>query len=177
MVRSCCVALGLALGSLAHAADFYNGGVYSVDRPIDAVSFVNAGSFTANTFDIFATRNTVAYTNFGTIRSTYGMEFLTVDSKGFRKPSDTILNNNLAVIEGIGMATTTFAYPEGHQCTYGDGGYLYLSAANIINRGRISVSFWGDLSAAGQQVDLSRSTLTTLNRTTPENGRFAFLDT
>ncbi len=176
MVRSSCVALAIAFGPAATAADFYNGGVYSVDRPIDAVSFVNAGSFTANTFDIFATRNTVAYTNFGTIRSTYGMEFLTVDSKGLRKPSASIFNNNLAVIEGIGTATTTFAYPEGHQYTYGDGGYLYLRATNIINRGRISVSFWGDLSAAGQQVDLSRSTLTTLNRTTPENGRFSFLD-
>ena len=174
MVRSLCAAF--ACGWVATAGDFYNGGNYSVDRPIDAVSFVNAGTFTANTQDIFATRNTLSFANYGTIRSTYGMEFLTVDSKGNRMPSQTILNGDLAVIEGIGMATTTFAYPEGHQYTYGDGGYLYLNAANIINRGRISVSFWGDLSASGEQVDLTRSTLTTLNRTLPENGRFSFLD-
>ena len=174
MVRSFCIAF--AFGWVASAGDFYNGGVYSVDRPIDAVSFVNAGTFTASTFDVFATRNTASYTNYGTIRSLYGMEFLNIDSKGFRFPSTSIYNANLAVIEGVGLATTTFAYPEGHQYTYGDGGYLYLNATNIINRGRISVSFWGDLSAAGQQVDLTRSTLTTLNRTAPENGRFSFLD-
>ena len=174
MVRSFCIAF--AFGWVASAGDFYNGGVYSVDRPIDAVSFVNAGTFTASTFDVFATRNTASYTNYGTIRSLYGMEFLNIDSKGFRFPSTSIYNANLAVIEGVGLATTTFAYPEGHQYTYGDGGYLYLHATNIINRGRISVSFWGDLSAAGQQVDLTRSTLTTLNRTAPENGRFSFLD-
>jgi hypothetical protein len=43
---------------------------------------------------------------------------------------------------------------------------LTLNATNIVNRGRISVSFWGDLSVSGQQVDLTRSTLTTLNRQT-----------
>lgn len=79
MVRNLCVAF--AFGWVVSAGDFYNGGNYSVDRPIDAVSFVNAGSFAADTFDIFATRNTLTYTNFGTIQATYGMDFLTVDSK------------------------------------------------------------------------------------------------
>lgn len=80
------------------------------------------------------------------------------------------------MIEGLGTASLLFGYPEGHNYTFGDGGYLSLNATNIINRGRISVSFWGDLSAAGQQVDLTRSTLTTLNRERPENSRFSFLD-
>jgi len=174
MVRSLCVAFTCAW--VASAGNFYNGGNYSVDRPIDAVSFVNAGSFSADTFDIFATRNTLTYTNFGTIQATYGMDFLTVDSKGIRQPSATILNGDRAVIEGLGTASLLFGYPEGHNYTFGDGGYLSLNATNIINRGRISVSFWGDLSAAGQQVDLTRSTLTTLNREMPENSRFSFLD-
>ena len=174
MVRNLCVAF--AFGWVVSAGDFYNGGNYSVDRPIDAVSFVNAGTFTASTFDVFATRNTLNYTNLGTIRSTYGMEFLSIDSNGIRRPSSSIVNSDRSVIEGIGTASFNFAYPEGHNYTYGDGGYLTFNATNIVNRGRISVSFWGDLSAAGQQVDLTRSTLTTLNRQTPENGRFAFLD-
>lgn len=174
MVRNLCVAF--AFGWVVSAGDFYNGGNYVVDRPIDAVSFVNAGTFTAGTLDVFATRNTLNYTNLGTLRASYGMEFLTIDSNGNRRPSISIVNGDRSIIEGIGTASLTFAYPEGHQYTYGDGGYLTLNAINIINRGRISVSFWGDLSAAGQQVDLTRSTLTTLNRQTPENGRFAFLD-
>jgi len=174
MVRNLCVAF--AFGWVVSAGDFYNGGNYSVDRPIDAVSFVNAGTFTASTFDVFATRNTLNYTNLGTIRSTYGMEFLSIDTSGIRRPSSSIVNGDRSVIEGLGTASLTFAYPEGHQYTYGDGGYLTLSATNIVNRGRISVSFWGDLSASGQNVDLTRSTLTTLNRQSPENGRFAFLD-
>lgn len=174
MVRTLCVAF--ACGWVASAGDFYNGGNYAVDRPIDAVSFVNAGTFTASTFDVFATRNTLTYTNLGSIRSLYGMEFLNVDSSGIRRPSQSIVNGDRAVIEGLGTASLTFAYPEGHQYTYGDGGYLTLNATNIVNRGRISVSFWGDLSASGQQVDLTRSTLTTLNRQSPETGRFAFLD-
>ena len=167
MVRSLCIAFTCAW--VVSAGDFYNGGNYSVDRPIDAVSFVNAGSFAADTFDIFATRNTLTYTNFGTIQATYGMEFQTVDSKGIRQPSATIFNADRAVIEGLGIELRP-DYLAGHNYTFGDGGYLSLNATNIINRGRISVSFWGDLSAAGQQVDLTRSTLTTLNRDQAENG-------
>ena len=167
MVRSLGIAFTCA--GVVSAGDFYNGGNYSVDRPIDAVSFVNAGSFAADTFDIFATRNTLTYTNFGTIQATYGMEFQTVDSKGIRQPSATIFNADRAVIEGLGIELRP-DYLAGHNYTFGDGGYLSLNATNIINRGRISVSFWGDLSAAGQQVDLTRSTLTTLNRDQAENG-------
>jgi hypothetical protein len=174
MVRYFCVAFACAW--VASAGNFYNGGNYSVDRPIDAVSFVNAGRFAADTFDIFSTRNTLAYTNYGTIQASYGMDFLTVDSNGVRQPSATILNGDRAVIEGLGTSSLLFGYPEGQNYTFGDGGYLFLNATNIINRGRISVSFWGDLLAAGQQVDLTRSTLTTLNRETPESARFSFLD-
>jgi len=174
MVRSLLVT---AAGILAaSAADFYNGGVYSVDRPIDAVSFVNAGTFTAVTDDIFATRNTVSFSNLGTITASFGMEFQRVDPSGFRFPSQSIFNGDRAVIEGIGSAIQTVGYPEGQGYTFGDGGYLTLNADSIVNRGRISVSFWGDLSAKGRQVDLSRSTLTTLNRRFAENGRIASLE-
>jgi len=174
MVRS--LFLALAGGWAASAADFYNGGQYSVDRPIDAVTFLNAGTFSADTFDLFATRNTLSFTNLGTIRASYGMEFVRVDDRGFRNPSHSIVNGDRAVIEGIGSAIRTLGYPEGQGYTFGDGGYLTLSATNIVNRGRISVSFWGDLSAEGQQVDLSRSSLTTLNRQLPELGRIASLE-
>ena len=174
MVRSLISAV--ACSWVAIAGDFYNGGNYSVDRPIDAVSFVNAGTFSADTFDLFATRNTLNYTNLGTIQASYGMELLNVNSKGFRLPSQTIFNGDRAVIEGIGSAIFGFGYPDGQSYTYGDGGYLIFNATNIVNRGRISVSFWGDLAANGHNVDLTRSTLTTLNRTSPEFGRFASLE-
>lgn len=174
MVRTLLVAA--AGGLAASAADFYNGGIYSVDRPIDAVSFVNAGTFTASTFDVFATRNTENFTNLGTISASLGMEFQRVDSRGFRFPSQSIVNGDRAVIEGLGSAIRTLGYPEGQGYTFGDGGYLTLNADSIINRGRISVSFWGDLSAQGKLVDLSRSTLTTLNRRTPENGQVGTLE-
>jgi len=174
MVRSLLLA---AAGNLAaSAADFYNGGVYSVDRPIDAVSFVNAGTFTASIGDIFATRNTESFTNLGTITASLGMELQRVDAKGFRFPSQSIVNGDRAVIEGVGLSIQTVGYPEGQAYTYGDGGYLTLNADSIVNRGRMSVSFWGDLSAKGRQVDLSRSTLTTLNRRFAENGRIASLE-
>ena len=174
MVRS--LILAMACSWVAVAGDFYNGGNYSVDRPIDAVSFVNAGTFSADLFDLFATRNTLNYTNLGTIQASYGMEFQNVNSAGFRYPSQNIVNGDRAVIEGIGSAIFGFGYPDGQSYTYGDGGYLIFKATNIVNRGRISVSFWGDLSASGQQVDLTRSSLTTLNRTSPEFGRFASLE-
>ena len=129
MVRSLCIAFTCAW--VVSAGDFYNGGNYSVDRPIDAVSFVNAGSFAADTFDIFATRSTLTYTNFGTIQATYGMDFLTVDSKGIRQPSATIFNADRAVIEGLGTALRP-NYLAGHNYTFGDGGYLSFNATNII---------------------------------------------
>jgi len=174
MVRTLLVAA--AGGLAASAADFYNGGSYLVDRPIDAVSFVNAGTFTARTSDIFATRNTENFTNLGTISASLGMEFQRVDARGFRFPSQSIVNGDRAVIEGIGQAILTVGYPEGQGYTFGDGGYLTLNADSIVNRGRISVSFSGDLSVKGQQVDLSRSILTTLNRRTPELGRIVSLE-
>jgi len=174
MVRS--LLLAVAGAWAASAADFYNGGLYSVDRPIDAASFVNAGTFTAFTADVFSTRNTLTYTNLGTISASLGMEFQSIDNRGFRSPSQSIVNGDRAVIEGIGIPIQTLGYPEGQGYTFGDGGYLTLRATNIVNRGRISVSFWGDISAEGQQVDLSRSTLTTLNRQRPELGRIASLE-
>lgn len=174
MVRSLICAV--ACSWVANAGDFYNGGNYSVDRPIDAVSFVNAGTFSADTFDLFATRNTLNYTNLGTIQASYGMELLNVNSSGFRHPSQNIVNGDRAVIEGIGSAIFGSGYPDGQSYTYGDGGYLIFNATNIVNRGRISVSFWGDLAANGHNVDLTRSTLTTLNRTSPEFGRFTSLE-
>jgi len=142
--------LAMACSWVAVAGDFYNGGNYSVDRPIDAVSFVNAGTFSADLFDLFATRNTLNYTNVGTIQASYGMEFQNVNSTGFRYPSQNIVNGDRAVIEGIGSAIIGFGYPDGQSYTYGDGGYLIFKATNIVNRGRISVSLWGDLSASGK---------------------------
>jgi hypothetical protein len=168
-------ALFASVSVLAQTA-FYNGGNFQVDRPLDASSFHNAGTFSVSTFDLFNTRNTLSYTNEGTIDVTIGMEFLTENSRGIRTPATSIFNAQTGVINANGFADTTFGFPEGQGYTFGDGGYLNFSAANIVNRGVFSVAYWGDLAVAGTNVDLRRSSLLTIQKTDIEQTRVIFFD-
>jgi hypothetical protein len=160
---------------LAQSA-FYNGGNFQVDRPLDATSFHNAGTFSVSTFDLFNTRNTLSYTNEGTIDVTLGMEFLTENSSGIRTPATSIFNAQTGTINANGFANFDFGFPEGQGYSFGDGGYLNFSAANIINRGVFSVAYWGDLAVSGSNVDLRRSSLLTLQKTDIEQTQVAYID-
>jgi len=177
VLRLLSVALAAAAPVVAQST-FYNGGQFTVDRPIDAVTFVNAGDFLVSSSDPFSTRNTLVYTNFGTISAAPGFEMLRVDSRGFRTPSTVIFNSQGALIRGFGSTAFDgfFGIPQGQDYNFGDGGFLTLNATNIINRGSISVSYWGDLSAAGRTVDLRRSSFIALSREFDEPTRRAYLD-
>ena len=166
----------LVSGAVSAQTSFYNGGVFTVDRPIDAVNFVNEGSFTSSTFDLFSTRNTRSYYNSGRLSVSLGMEFLTIGDSGLRSPASNIENAQGGIIQGDGDSILSFGFPEGQSYTYGDGGYLIFDAEKILNRGTISASFWGDISFSGQTVDLRRSTVATLSREGTESTRFVYLD-
>ena len=147
-----------------------------MDRPLEATTFHNAGTFTVPLFDLFTTRNTLSYTNEGTISASLGMEFLTENSSGIRTPASSIFNAQTGVINAEGSADTGFGFPSGQGYTFGDGGYLNFSANSIINRGVFSVAYWGDLAVAGSNVDLRRSSLLTLQKTDIEQTRVFFYD-
>jgi hypothetical protein len=165
-----------SLGVLAQSS-FYNGGSFTVDRPIDAASFVNDGSFNVFTSDIFATRNTRTFINRGDITAYLGFEMLTVDSNGSRTPATSIQNAQGASILALGSTALQIGFfPEGQGYTFGEGGYLSLKAASVVNRGEIAVSYWGDLAIDGTTVDLRRSSLLTLSRGELEETSFAYLN-
>ena len=89
----------LVSGAVSAQTSFYNGGVFTVDRPIDAVNFVNEGSFTSSTFDLFSTRNTRSYYNSGRLSVSLGMEFLTIGDSGLRSPASNIENAQGGIIQ------------------------------------------------------------------------------
>ena len=162
---------------LAAQSTFFNGGTYTVDRPIDASSFINLGTFNVTLNDVFSPNNTLVYTNYGTINALLGFEMQHVGSNGQRTPSTVIFNGQGGTITGIGtVANRPFGMPTGQDYTFGDGGYLALFANDVINRGTLSVSYWGDLALDGVNVDLRRSSLLTLSRSGIENTLLAYLD-
>lgn len=168
-----------AVGSVRLAAQttFFNGGNYTVDRPIDASTFVNLGTFNVFLNDVFSPNNTQVYTNNGRINALLGFEMQNVALSGVRSPSSVIFNGQGAVINGIGtVANRPFGMPTGQDYTFGDGGYLSLFANDVINRGTLSVSYWGDLAVDGTNVDLRRSSLLTLSRSGVETTLQAYLD-
>jgi hypothetical protein len=171
--------VGVAAGParLAAQSAFYNGGTYTVDRPIDAASFVNAGTFNVFTGDVFSTRNTLTFVNQGDITAFLGFEMLTVGSTGSRRRAVSIQNAQGASLSALGsQALQIGVFPEGQGYTFGEGGYLNLFATSIVNRGQISVSYWGDLAVDGSSVDLRRSTLLTLSPDTTDQTRVVYIN-
>lgn len=171
---------------IAHAqgpsATFRNDGPFTIINSIDAGTFINTGNISYRSVppasgtgvfgDVFETLNTLTYTNIGSISASPGFFFQNVDYTGRKQPANVIFNAQNGVISASGqpyLIPLPF-YPENSPYTFAHGGYLMLSATNIVNRGLLSVSFSGDLLVEGQSVDLKRSALINDSRTEGEFG-------
>jgi hypothetical protein len=155
-----CALLGLLLARAALGTDalyendgivFYNGAPHTYPPLIDAINFVNNGTFTINTV-LYETWNTINYTNNSLMSSDVGFRFDTQTTGGSR------------------LMAGSFYNPGEVDC-----GYQFLAwATNIVNPGTVNVpgvltfvnlgtlatGLVGLMQFTGQNVDLSRSTLT-----------------
>lgn len=134
---------------------YYNYGNSSDSPPIDALNFVNYGTFNAVTlldlnengsissiFSLlpFETSDTQNYTNTGTMTSSVGYRFRdNPASYGVPMPSRSFFNGPNAVIDA----------------PY----FLLAQATNIVNKGLLRVGVGGVMGLTGNAVDLSESLL------------------
>jgi hypothetical protein len=107
---------------------------------VDATNFYNAGAWNIFTTDRFRTAHTLNYTNIGTMIGSVGWEFNWGPSTGSggRSPSANFVNNSVnALVNGTS--------------------YLWVSATNIVNKGTLAASAYGEIKLTGTTVDLHRS--------------------
>jgi hypothetical protein len=155
------LAAGLAVCSLpAQTVPFYiNDGVVQcppqVPPQIDALNFVNNGSFSIQTLLSampYATQNTLNFTNRGTMDSSSGFLFMTQPDVGGAVPANSFYNSG------------TIHSGDDYYFRYLLSGYYALpqtriNARTVMNPGTISLGSSTLLSVAGENVDLNRATL------------------
>jgi hypothetical protein len=106
---------------------------------VDATNFYNAGIWNIFTTLRFTTAHTLNYTNVGTMNGSVGWEFDWGPSfAGMRGPSANFVNNSASA------------------SVYGSD-YLWVTATNIVNKGTLSASAYGEIKLTGTTVDLHRS--------------------
>lgn len=133
--------------------DFINDGS-TVTPPINAVTFINNGTFVADTVLPFETANTLNFTNIGTMETladaeisggsllSGGIGWLFDDSPssvGQRRSAANFFNGNLGII-----STPVF---------------LTVWATNIINTGQFDLGPFGRLELVGSSLDLRQSVM------------------
>lgn len=119
--------------------DFVNNGA-TVTPPIDAVTFINNGTFIANTILPFETANTLNFTNNGTMTSGIGWLFDDSPARvGQRRSAVNFFNGNLGTIN-----TSVF---------------LTIWATTIVNSGQFSLGPLGRLDLLGSSLNLRQSVM------------------
>jgi hypothetical protein len=108
--------------------------------PVDAVTFINEGSFTVGGGLMpFDTQNTLNYTNRGVMNSPTGFLFEHINDGGHHSKAENFFNDVGAEVNA------TSSLPN----------RIEINATNIQNRGLLSVGSSGLLSITGDHVDLS----------------------
>jgi hypothetical protein len=140
---------------------------------IDAVNFINHGSFNIGTFPYipFETFDTLNYTNDGTMLASPGWRFnLNSTVTGLRSWSANFVNANPGLITGLDTINTGTS-PIGNPCVIApvDPSYVQIFATNIVTRAgaqgagaSLQVGPNGEIRLEGKTVDLSRSGLEVL---------------
>ncbi|HYG25022.1 MAG TPA: hypothetical protein VEH04_19820 [Verrucomicrobiae bacterium] len=127
---------------------YYNNGFSGDSPPIDALNFINNGTFIAQNGLVltvlqqipFETSSTLNYTNTGTMSANVGFRFRNNPSNvGIAVPSRSFYNGRLGIVDAAS--------------------HLIIHATNIINRGTLSIGSGGVMAIAGGNVDVAESVL------------------
>jgi hypothetical protein len=138
---------------------YTNSGTIATNPPqIDAVAFLNLGTFQALTTLPYDFSNTRFYTNRGTMVGAPGFRFDYTDDAGFHRPASSFINDSVGQVSALEF----FLQPD----YWGPGRYvqttLLISATNVTSSGYLGVGNGGVLSIKGQNVNLSRGALEVL---------------
>jgi len=125
---------------------------------IDATNFdiensftINFGSYNVNTL-YYEPSDTINFTNNGTMMANTGFRFDTQISGGSQHVPAANFYNAGSIYCGSTLDT--------YQTVFAGYGQILVSATNVINPGTLDVGVGGKIQISGQNVDLSRSTLT-----------------
>lgn len=164
-------AIFFGIGSMLGAPSdlYHNQGLNPDPVVVDAITFLNTGTFVIgqrssffapdyiNPVSPYETQNTLYYTNTGSMSAIPGFNLQYIDESGSRKPASQIYNGPGATISGefASLAVDVTGFPDDLHPLY--GGYVSLSATNIISRGTISGFYAGSVEITGENVDLGGS--------------------
>ncbi|MBC8003170.1 MAG: hypothetical protein H7X97_11350, partial [Opitutaceae bacterium] len=144
---------------------YYNNGTSLDSPPIDAINFINNGTFIAtNAADIFSisqlpfeTSSTLNYTNTGTMQAVSSLNgfFQLVGAAILQSGGGFRFQNNPS---GSGVARASRSFHNDNNATVNGGALLSIWATNIVNRGTMTVDGTGKLElTGGGRVDLAES--------------------
>jgi hypothetical protein len=140
-------------------AKYENIGNVTVTSQVDAISFINSGSFSVNSAVAYETQNTLYFTNTGSMTGSPGFRLENISSTGVRRPAATFFNGVDAQVFGggggqLGPGPINIATQPSLESPQ-----LIISATNIINKGRLHAGADGLVRVHGSKVDLSRSSV------------------
>ncbi|HEV8543362.1 MAG TPA: hypothetical protein VGR78_13285 [Verrucomicrobiae bacterium] len=153
-------------GAFAQTAPNYINKGTVTNAQVDAVNFVNDGTFIVSSTIPWSAQNTINFTNRGSMLGSIGYTFDTVDSTfGIRRPASNFVNAaNAQIVTSDGISVLTSS--SGGATGGGLGGiltasasFVNINAANVTNRGGISVGANGVMKLYGQEMDLTGGTL------------------
>jgi hypothetical protein len=122
---------------------------------VDATNFYNGGTWNIFTYPLrYETKNTLNYTNNGTMTGSPGWEFDFGSGSSGRTWSANFLNNNGATITENDVTITT-GLSQGELVQ--QEGWLWVLATNIVNKGLMSAGAGGEIVLNGSTVNLSHS--------------------
>ena len=123
---------------------------------VDATNFYNGGTWNISTTYplLYTTKNTLNYTNAGSMTNSPGWEFDFGSGSGGRTWSANFLNKNGATITENDVTITTL-YSQGERIQ--QVGHLWVSATNIVNQGLLTAGPGGEIVLTGSNINLSHS--------------------
>ena len=164
--------LGLCRAALGGPGSYYNYGVVTNPPVVDALVFLNTGTFEVDTLSghlsgslPFLTKDTLYYTNSGLMWGEPGFQFDTGGSTS-RRSARSFFNSG--TVEGIDTEAPIFLYAVIGGDTFVSSpaecqpiaSRVLVRATNIVNTGVISVGNCGLLSLVGNNVTNAHATLT-----------------
>jgi hypothetical protein len=161
------------------AAGYTNNGEVE-NQPVDAVNFVNNGTFVVGGIRPYETSDTLNFVNNSLMYGWEGFWLTHVPAgSGQRSMAASFINNNLATVQAydlglfansaliIGVPNNGVVAPS----------IVRIWAANIVNRGELQVGANGLLELAGNNVDVSRGELNVLSIQEEALGTFKVANT
>src|SRR5258706_16034135 len=135
---------------------------------IDATNFINNNSFTVNfasftvNTEFYEPRNVINYVNNDDMTINTGFQFDTLPSSNTHAMAGSFYNggniNCASITDTTGVFFFNGQFVGSLFATF--AGQFIVSATNVVNPGTINVGVDGLMRLTGQNVDLSRSTLT-----------------